>query len=395
MYSVTRGPLASSGTLTIRGAGPTLTSIVGTSDDDAIAGGALSQLTIEALRFTTGAEAAIGVTDGRLVLRDLDMPNDDNQVIVREDVLTATLVVEASDVYLVGCIGNTASCSVADSTVGTIGVLGAQATLDVRRVDIIGLGPTTGLYFSSNGRAHIVDATISNYSRPIEVNASDADVLVERTRFFGNTGPMRGAGGGMVRLDDVEFRDNIVNDANLTLPAVLHATDGVAWRINRALFDGNRGGGGGASLGAVVAADPGANVVITNTTFVDNTYRSGVSPTPAHAIGVRTTAADPTIMWLFHVTMRRPTTVPASTLGSLLAVSGAGGRAAVNTLPMAPARSSGGSVLQAVGRSNRSATAAASPAVATVNVPAAQLRLGTLADHGGFTQRFSRPRAAC
>lgn len=387
-FTLARYPLPVSGTLTVRGAGATRTSIVGTSADVAITAGALSELTLEGLRFTTGATTAIEVTDGRLALRDVDLPNTSNNVVVREESLSAALVVEASQLALVGCIGNTVACTLADSEVATFGIIGAQAALDARRILSVGNGASTGIHIASNARARIVDSIVSGHAVPLEVAASGADVRVERTRFVGNAGPMRGDGGGMVWLEDVEFRDNVVGNANLTRPAVLHAT-GTAWRINRALFVGNRGGAGGATLGAIVAADPGANVVMINTTFVDNTYRSGVSPTPAHAIGVRSTVADPTILWLLHATLRRPSSVAPNVPGSLLAVSGGGAsvRFFNSVLDGTCAFANGGSVLQAVGSiESIGNTCGIAGSGNYVNVPPGQLGLGALADHGGFTR---------
>lgn len=388
-FTVTRGALTATGNVTIRGAGSTSTSLVGTSDDDVITGGALSELTLEGLRFATGESPSIEVIDGRLVLRDIDMPNDANSVSVRELSLTASLDVEASRIPLVACTGDTVSCEISDSEVAVMGAIGAMARLDVRGLVSVGLGNSTGLFVMSNGRVHVADSTFSGHARPIDVSGSDADILVERTRFVGNTGPMRGEGDGMVRFDDVEFSDNLVSDANLTLPAVLLATDGVAWRFNRSLFEGNRGGGGGAYVGAVIAADVGANVVITNSTFVDNTYRSGVASTTAHTLGAVSTAADPTILWVFHSTLRRASSVAASTLGSLVSVSGAGSSVRLfNSVLDGTCRfGNGGAILQALGSiESIGNTCGLVTGDNFVNVPAGQLGLGALADNGGFTR---------
>lgn len=390
-FTLARSALNVSGGVTIRGAGSAATSIVGTSEDIRITGGALSDLVIEGLQFTKPEGEAIVVVDGHLVLRDVVMPNDANGVGVRATTLGASLLVEASRLPAVGCIADAPACTMTlrDSAITVTGVLGTQASLDARGIVSVGSGTSSGLIvFLSNGRVRVADSTFSNHTRPIDVNASIADVLVERTRFIGNTGPLRGQGGGMARLDDVEFSDNIVSNANITLPAVLHATDGTTWRINRALFDGNRGGGGGNTVGAVVAADPGANVVMTNTTFVDNTYRAGVSPMNAHAIGVVSTAAKPTIMWLFHATLRRAPSVPATTLGSLLSVSGAGSSVRLfnSVLDGTCLFGNGGGVLQSVGSiESIGNTCGIAGSGNYVNVPAGQLGLGALADNGGFT----------
>ncbi len=388
VFTLARNPVIVSGAVTIRGAGSTATSVVGTSEDVAITGGTLSELVIEGLRFTTPEGPAISVTDGSLVLRDVELPNDANQVSIREDTLTASLRIETSRLPLVGCIGHTVTCTFSDSAIAVFGIVGAQASLDAQRIVSVGSAASTGLYVASNGRVHVVDATFSNHAKPIEVNTGDADILIERTRFLGNTGPMRGQGGGMARLDDVEFSDNIVSDANLALPAVLHATDGIAWRINRALFDGNRGGGGGNTVGAVVAADPGANVVMTNTTFTDNTYRAGVSPMNAHAIGVVSTVPKPTLMWLLHATLRRPSTLAANTPGSLLSVSGPSSSVRLynSALDGTCLFGNGGGVFHAVGTiESIGNTCGIAGGGNFVNVPAGQLGLGALAGNGGFT----------
>lgn len=192
----------------------------------------------------------------------------------------------------------------------------------------------------------------------------------------------------MARLDDVEFSDNIVSDANITLPAVLHATDGVAWRINRALFDGNRGGGDGNTVGAVIAADPGANLYLINVTFTDNTYRSGIAAMTAHGIGVVSTVNKPAVIRLIHATLRRAASVSAPTLGSVLAISGPGASVfLLNSVLDGTCRfGNGGGVANAVGTiesiGNTCGIAGAGNYVA---VSANQLGLGTLADNGGFT----------
>lgn len=396
VFTLARSPLTVAGGVTIRGAGSTATSIVGSSGDVAITGGVLSELVIEGLRFATPAEQAISVTDGRLVLRDVELPGVDNRIVVSEQSLTASLAIDASRLPAAICIGNTVACTVTDSAIATMGVIGNAATLDARRIASTGSGTSTGVYVESSGRVRIADATFTGHATPLYVIASDADIVVERTRFFANAGPMRGEGGGMARLEDVEFSDNVVSDANLTRPSVLLATDGVAWRVNRALFDGNRGGGGGAVPGATVAVGVGANVNMTNVTFVDNTYRSGVASTPAHAIGVLSTAANPTILWLFHATMRRPSTVAASTLGTLVSVSGGGASVRLfnSVLDGTCLFGNGGSVFQAVATiESIGSTCGIAGSGNFVNVPAGQLGLGALADNGGFTWS-SMPTAA-
>lgn len=388
VFSAALNPLRTSGDITIRGAGSTLTSLHSTSDQAAIMGSPMSELVIEGMRISAIGSTAIEVTDGSLVLRDVDMPNDTNQVIVEESTLSVSLRVESSRIPSVACISNTASCTLRDSAITTIVLLGTQAELDAQRIVSAGSGTTTGLHIGSNGAVRVTDSLFSNHTTPLNVDTADADILIERTRFIGNTGPMLGNGGGMARLDDVEFSDNIVSDANITLPAVLHATDGTAWRIHRALFDGNRGGSGGSSLGAVIATEPGANVAMTNVTFTNNTYRPGVVSAHAHAIGVVSTAANPSMMWLFHATMRRPAAMAASEQGSLLRISGAGAYVLLknSVVDGTCLFNNGGSVMQAEGSiESPGNTCGLDIATNFVGITQNQLRLGALADNGGFT----------
>jgi len=154
------------------------------------------------------------------------------------------------------------------------------------------------------------------------------DVWIRRTRFIGNVGPIRASRDSMIHMDDVEFRDNIVDADHIAdgSPAVLLAEKGAAWRISRALFSGNRGAG---SDGAVLRAVSGANVALSQITFVDNTYSSDTNVGYGHAVGVYSATSDPTILWIFHATMRKAPSISNATVGSLLTVRGSTANARV------------------------------------------------------------------
>lgn len=108
----------------------------------------------------------------------------------------------------------------------------------------------------------------------------------------------------------------------------------------------------------------------------------------AHAIGVVSTVAKPTIMWLFHATLRRPSTLAANTPGSLLSVSGPGSSVRLfnSALDGTCLFGNGGGVLNAEGTiESIGNTCGIAGGGKFVNVPANQLGLGTLVDNGGFT----------
>ena len=216
------------------------------------------------------------------------------------------------------------------------------------------------------------------------------DVTISRTRFIGNFGPLTSDRDSTMRLTDVEFRDNIVSGSNNTKPAVILATDEGAWRISRALFVGNRGGSG---AGAAVRVTDGANVVMDNVTFADNTFKTGSSGN-GHTIAVDVTGNTSTLFWLFHATLRRAPGVSANVAGSVLRVNGASSNLNVRVfnslLDGTCAFGPGAALLQAEGNIESSNDTCNLLGVNNnrPSLPASFLRIGTLADHGGFTKTF-------
>ncbi len=393
VYNVTRGALVTVGGVTIAGAGPDATHIVTTTAASRFEGSAAPALVLQDLRLTTASDA-VRLSAGALTLRNVTMPSSSNAVGIDDEDGTVSITIEASRIAgIVGGNGAHVDVRVRDSTLSVLGATGVTGTYEVDHARFEGHPTTPAMVLIGGIRAHVRDSIVSGYGRPLEViGVSNAiDARFTRTRFSANTGPMIGSGGGMVTFDDSEFRGHVVDNAHLQQPAVLRVDDGVAWRFNRVLFAGHRGGGGGGVDGAVIGVLPGGNLVMTNVTFADNTFRSGVSGGVGHVVGVRSTATDPAIAWIFHATMRRATSLTAATPGSLLTVDGAGSSARLfNTiLDGTCAFSSGGGVLQAVG--NLESTGTTCGLVAADNdtgVPAAQLRLGSLADVGGFAQAF-------
>lgn len=395
LYNVTRGELALTGDLTIEGAGPASTRIVGEGVFSLLRATPLSTLTLTGVQLA-GEAVAVFADGGNVLLVDVVVADSETAVGLDAGSGSAWMRIEASRIagkFI--CLGASARCSAVDSDLGEVQVSGAQIELTLDRVVVAGATSEFGVAFQSNAAATIRDSTIRNQPTPLAVSSVDglrgAPVLVQRTRFIGNSGPMFGNRDGMVILDDVEFRDNVVGQEFMTAPAVLVAEAGPEWRINRALFEGNRGGGGGTIDGAVVGVVAGANVVMTNVTFADNTFHAGVTGGIGHAIGVRAGTSDPTLLWIFHATLRRASVLTPTTVGSVLSIRGSAANVRVlNSLVDGTcAISEGGAMVQAVGNIESTGfTCGMNSTTNLLGVPASELDLGSLADHGGFTRTF-------
>jgi len=395
LYSVTRGELAVSGDVSIEGAGSASTRIVGSGTSVLLRSTALSTMTLRGMQLASDLLAAFG-DGGSVVLRDILVADTATSVGLDSGTGFASIRIDESRIAgKLICLGTSGNCSAADSEFGEVLVSGEQMTLTLDRVEVAGTASEFGVAFQSNGTATIRDSTIRNQPSPLRLNpvggARGDPVLVQRTRFIGNRGPMLGSRDGMVTLEDVEFRDNIVGNDYLSAPAVLFAQSGPEWRINRALFVGNRGGGGGTIDGAVVGVIAGGNLVMTNVTFADNTFRTGVVGGIGHAIGVRAGTTESTIAWIFHATLRRASSLTPTTVGSLLSIRGSAANVRVyNSLVDGTcAISEGGAMFQAVGNIESTGfTCGMNSTINQLGVPASALTIGSLANHGGFTRTF-------
>jgi len=393
-HFLTRGDLVAFGELVIEGTGRDTTEIVGSGGPTALRIAAQSSVTVRRLRFAAAGGTAIAADRDHTVttLDAVDVPG--GEVVAGDSGAAGHVALRVRDSSIGGiaaCIAAEGTCELVGSQASGFGVMGEQVAVRVTRSELT--GPDFGVLAWGAGEAVIEDSTIRGAARPLDlwqaVAGTAADVVVRRTRFIGNTGPLRGNRDAMVWMEDVEFRDNVVAGDSLANgdPAVLLADEAAAWRIQRALFVGNRGGA--ALDGAVVRVLAGANVVMSQVTFADNTFHEDAGGGYGDTIGVY--AADTAIFWLFHATMRKAPSLPAGTPGSLLTVRGGPANVRVynSVLDGRCAFGGGGAVFQAEGNIEAGADSCGfDPASNEVAVPPIQLHLGALADHGGFTDTF-------
>lgn len=388
LYNVTRGQLDVVGQVTIAGAGSALTRIVSTGAFDLMRVSTLGELNLAGVEMSA-QEVALTAIDSSALLDDVRVSS--GAVFAQTTGSgNASLRVEQSQLAgIFSCNGINASCLAFDSDLSAVASFGSDITLD--HVNLSSTATGFGV-FLSDGKVSISDSTVRGQSQLVFYGSGDPapDVTISRTRFIGNFGPLQSGRNGTMRLVDVEFRDNIVSSANDDEPAVIHATDEGAWRISRALFVGNRGGSG---QGAAVRVTDGANVVMDNVTFYDNTFKSGNSGN-GHTIAVDVTSSTSTLFWLFHATLRRAPGVSANVAGSVLRVNGSSSNLNVRVynslLDGTCAFGPGAALFQAEG--NVESTNDTCNLLGLNNnrpsMPAALLRIGTLADHGGFTKTY-------
>lgn len=388
LYNVTRGQLNVVGQVTIAGAGSALTRIVSTGAFNLMGVSPLGELNLAGVEMSSQQETLFAV-DSSALLQDVVVMTGAVSASTSGST-PASLRAENSQILGLLCGGATVTCEVFDSQLG--GIYALFAAIKFTRVEMNGTVNGPGIYIAGQGAVSISDSTIRGQSQIIFPGSSEpaSDVQISRTRFIGNFGPLRSGRNGTIRLADVEFRDNIVGADNNAEPAAIHATDEGAWRISRALFVGNRGGNG---QGAAVRVNDGANVVMDNVTFADNTFKTGNSGN-GHTIGVDVTGNTSTLFWLFHATLRRAPSVSANLFGSVLRVNGTSSNLNVRlynslvdgTCAFGP----GAALLQAEGNveSIGNSCGLVSANNNRSSIPANQLLIGSLADHGGFTNTY-------
>ena len=391
-YQVTRGELSIDREIAIVGAGSAATRLTSSGDYTVLHVVPFGALTAEGMEIGSVDGIAVEVADNaNATLRDVRVPANAGGVgtETQPEAGTASIRVEHSTIesgFI--CLQTGGVCRVFDSYLSNVLIEGEFEL--VRSVVDGGATDFWGVTIASDAPVTIEDSTIQHTHRPLYllgISDTAPRIHVRRTRFIDNTGPLVGNRVSIVDMDEVEFRHHVVGDDNPGDPAVLYATPGPAWFISRALVVGNRGGD--ALDGAVIRVVGGGRVVFDNSTFDDNTFRAGASY--GHTIGVYNNSSTPTIVWLFHVTMRRSLALDDATVGSLLTVRGptTDVRIANSALYGTCGFGGGGAILQGIGNAEAAGdTCGLDAATNQVDLGPSQLALGSLADYGGFTRSF-------
>jgi len=393
-YQITRGELSIASEMIIEGAGSGDTRIVASGDVDLFHVMPFGALTLQGAEIGSPDDSAMVIEDNaNALLRDVVVPANAGlvgTVLPPGDSGTGSIRIEHSTIAsTLGCLQPQGSCRVFDSHLHEVLVLDSE--VEFRRIDLDGANTDQwGLTIGGAAPVTIEDSTIRRTSTPLRLAANGtttgARVTIKRTRFLDNTGPLYGDRSAIVDMDEVEFRHHRVSDDLIGAPAVLLAQQGPAWFISRALVANNRGGN--ALDGAVVRVLGGGRVVFDNSTFDDNTFRTGLAGF-GHTIGLYNNTGLPAILWLFHTTMQRSIYLEDDTQGSLVTVRGTPADVRIDNslLRGTCAFGGGGAITQGVGNVETIGdTCGLDPADNEVDVSALAIGLGDLADNGGFTQ---------
>lgn len=401
-YQVNAHLLAQGG-VELRGQGSNLTTLVSTGGLALLRMAPFATLTVEGMRLQAGSGPVLTVeTTGSLTLREVHVPA--NGGLIGSDAPPGEQIdIRVEDAVIVPgitCEHDQGSCRVFDSELhaGLAVIGGSSLVAEVARSL---LGPPDGPGFAGvavigSAPLDLRDSIVRNAVIPLRLlqdNPQPApDVTVRRTRFIGNLGAMDGNRMGWVRLTDVEFRDHVVRqDLSPSLsnrPAVLHATAGPSWRFDRALVVGSRGGN---VYGAAVTVEPGGVAGFINSTFDDNTFHPAVVPGAGHShtIGVFGNSLSPATLFLSHGTLRRAGSLAANAPASLLSVRWDTAQVVVlnSLLRGTCAYGAGGAASGTASIESPGASCQLDPQF-NQSLPESALRMGSLADHGGFTRSY-------
>jgi hypothetical protein len=376
------------GGVELSGQGSNLTTLVSTGGLALLRMVAFADLTVEGMRLQAGTGPVLTVeTTGSLTLREVHVPA--NGGLIGSDAPPG-----------ITCEHAQGSCRVFDSELhaGLAVIGGSSLVAEVARSL---LGPPDGPGFAGvalvgSAPLDLRDSVVRNAVIPLRLLQDSPqaapDVTVRRTRFIGNLGAMDGNRMGWVRLTDVEFRDHVVRQdlsPNLSdRPAVLHATAGPSWRFDRALVVGSRGGN---VYGAAVTVEPGGVAGFINSTFDDNTFHPAVLPGAGHGhtIGVFGNSLAPATVFLSHSTLRRSSGLSAIAAGSLLSVRWDTAQVLIlNSLIRGTCAYGAGGSASGTGTIESPGSSCQLDTQFNQTLPESALRIGTLADHGGFSHSY-------
>lgn len=396
LFHVTQGQIQVLGTVEISGVGSDQTRIVGATSEPVLAMSALTALTVRGMEIVNAGNWAVSANgSGAVEFEDVVVPDGSQNVSTSGAVgLSFDVVIRNSRFGIddhVACRQASGKCHVYDSEIsGGVATDGAEVSLKVVRSVI---GPATGATLNgiaAHGTAaiQVEDSIVRHALRPLYLLADGPAVApaayVSRTRFLHNHGPLTGDRPGIVNLDEVEIFGHEAAP-NQQLPAAMMIHEGPTWFLRRSLVHGNRGSGleGGAIL--VLA---GGRLGIANSTFHDNGFQD--SNGFGHTIAVYNAGSTPAILTILHSTFHRGPGLAANAAGSVLTVRGPAAQVVLgnNVLRGTCEFGGGASITSAIGNVEAPGGSCVPDNGTNFHVGEVGLRMGSLADHGGFTHSF-------
>jgi hypothetical protein len=324
-----------------------------------------------------GASISVYTADGsRLTMDDVlvkeghVMANSGNVMEIRHSRLLDSLTDNGGDLL------------VEDSTMANVSLISSAPETTLRRVVLdnsLDPEPSPGVYenvYVLAGLLTIEDSTITHSSVYLP---STAALVLRRVQYLDNTGPIHTEGAATVTIENSVFDGNLVR--------ALYAAGDADWTISGSTFVDNRVDG---NAGGAIVFEDNTFLHISNSTFSGNTFTVAAAAGGARggAIGYRNGSGA-------HLVLRQVTIVPpfASPVGVVgTAIGGLGGGTIIdfsNTIVRGSCAMDAGVLLNNVGNIESPGHGCGFDTPENrVDVDPADLALGVLGAHGGFTPTY-------
>lgn len=278
---------------------------------------------------------------------------------------------------------NAGQTLVEDSSIREVTVQGSAAsTLTLRRVSIDGAIDPNNPYESSTNLVRgslIIEDSVITHTRIALQGIGPAVLSMRGSRYVDNLGPILTGVAETVLIEDSVFEDNTVR--------ALYAAGGATWNVSGSSFVNNRVDG---NAGGAIVLEDDTVLNIKNSTFSGNSFTPAAAANGARgaAIGYRNGAGAQLI--LNHVTIVPPAIMPAGVVGSAIGGHDNGVTVDIsNSIVRGSCGMNAGVLANNAGNIESPGDTCALDAQSNlVSIPTADLALGTLGDHGGFTPTY-------
>ncbi|MEO7433554.1 MAG: choice-of-anchor Q domain-containing protein [Dokdonella sp.] len=390
-YTLVRGELPLHQNLIVQGAGSSLTHV--STDARLLLGHDLS-LDLRGLSARTSDFGLVAIgNNGTLALDDVATPVDAG--IVQVFATESDFFVRNSDLRDgVGCNQKNGTCSIIDSQLSSLYVNpsdGPGPTVLLRGSVLDGAldvaNSLTGMVLHQAARVEIVDSTITRTKVGLKDFHDPLIVRVRRLTYAENAAPMSfGRNGTLQNPADVEIIDSVFSS---NTSRAIRAAGQSTMVIRGSSFLSNKVDD---ETGGAIVVEDSASMHVGNSTFSGNTFTiaAGQDGARGGAIGYRNgTGAEVDVQ---HVTIVRPVGVPIGVLGNAIGGYGGTGEVVVNISNTILAGTCGfdvGALHHAFGNIESPGNSCTFTGSSNQNnVSAANLAIGSLADHGGPTPTF-------
>lgn len=347
----------------------------------------LRDLSIDAL----GGDEIDGRASATLVFEFVDAPNPGGSIYLSSG--AGGGLVNISGSAIAGFMGSSGSrlAYLESSSFGDLQVL--QNNVDVDNYQILishvvidgSARSNSGVRVGSRGAVRMVDVTMQNLAFGAQIESAPQLFEIDGLHYLNNREAMKVYAAGHVSFNRSTFHGNAPTSSGK--PAALKVLAiGAHVVVDQSTFSNNTGT---SETGGAVLVQGGAELLLRNSTFVDNTFTVAAAAANGRgaAIGYLSDPAE-TVLTLQNVTILSPASTPTGLQGS--ALGGRGGGADVllnvfNSIFGGSCNLDGAAPDYAIGNVKTSGDSCGFGSGNLIGVSRADLALGSLADHGGPT----------